>query len=116
MSEYRELPFIMPSVVRDFISRIQFSSIDECWIFGNCKTRPTFYIDGVGYVATRISYKIFKGVDNPRMMMCHKCDNPPCVNPHHLYPGSARENNDDQIRRNRTPILRAKMFAAKEQR
>lgn len=37
----------------------------------------------------------------PGMYACHKCDNPPCVNPDHLYEGSPQDNVDDAVRRDR---------------
>jgi hypothetical protein len=35
----------------------------------------------------------------PRYLACHHCDNPPCVNPDHLYWGSPGSNADDRTKR-----------------
>lgn len=35
------------------------------------------------------------------MIICHKCDNPPCCNPLHLYAGSHSDNANDRTERNR---------------
>lgn len=35
---------------------------------------------------------------------CHHCDNPPCVNPAHLYVGTAAQNTQDALRRGRSAI------------
>jgi hypothetical protein len=42
--------------------------------------------------------------------ICHTCDNPPCVNPAHLYSGSMKENSEDMVSRDRS--ARAKLTQA----
>ena len=34
-------------------------------------------------------------------LVCHRCDNPPCVNPDHLYIGTSKQNTRDCIKKNR---------------
>lgn len=52
--------------------------------------------------ANRIAFMAFNGPMIPDgMQACHKCDNPACVNPNHLWLGTMKENNDDKIRKGR---------------
>lgn len=52
--------------------------------------------------AHRASYQIYVGDIPPGMMVCHTCDNPRCVNPSHLFLGTATDNNSDRQRKGRT--------------
>jgi hypothetical protein len=38
---------------------------------------------------------------SPAFLACHTCDNPPCCNWHHLYVGTAKDNAQDAVRRER---------------
>jgi hypothetical protein len=52
--------------------------------------------------AHRFSWAFHSLSDIPKgMMVCHSCDNPKCVNPGHLWLGSAAENHDDMVAKGR---------------
>lgn len=61
-------------------------------------------VDGrkVSLRATRVSLELALGRPlAPGLYACHTCDNPPCVNPVHLYEGTATRNMRDAVERRR---------------
>lgn len=63
------------------------------WFYDNAKRAPR--------LAHRVSWEIANGPIGDGLHVLHHCDNPPCVNPAHLYLGSDAENSRDRISRGR---------------
>ena len=66
-----------------------------------------FRIGSKNFVASRASWIIFKG-EIPKndssyktLFVCHKCDNPRCVNPDHLFLGDHQANVEDKMQKKR---------------
>lgn len=80
-------------------------SDDGCWNWKRSKDK-----NGYGYIkrkgirtqkAHRAAYEIFNGVINEGLLVCHKCDNPSCVNPDHLFLGTDIDNVNDRSSKGR---------------
>lgn len=81
-----------------------FNKSDNCWIWNKSKDSfgyGLFYIGGTYYRAHRYSYELFIGKIPEGKIIMHTCDNPPCINPDHLVPGTLEENNKDKAAKGR---------------
>lgn len=75
-----------------------------CWSWLGGKNRQgygKFSVGGSTKMAHRVSYEIYYKKIPEGMMVCHKCDNPECTNPEHLFLGNAAENMRDKIQKGR---------------
>lgn len=76
----------------------------ECWLwqasisngYGNLTYKNK------SYIASRVSYQLYIGEIKSNMFVCHKCDNPLCVNPNHLFLGSPTDNVKDMMSKQRS--------------
>lgn len=73
---------------------------DDCWYYLGYKNPRHGYGRYNGISVHRLSYEIHKGPIGD-LLVCHKCDNPPCINPDHLFLGTVKDNFDDMRRKGR---------------
>lgn len=103
MARIRTAPIqVTDELIELFEDRVDRSGTCHIWTGARDK-------DGYGFMkhkkkqrrAHRIAFTIENGPIPEGQLVLHKCDNPPCVNPEHLFLGLVQDNSDDMVNKNR---------------
>lgn len=105
-------PFHSASVAERFWVKVDRRAPDECWPWlggrgstGNAYGRFS-QSHGVPRPAHQVAWEIANNAPFPAGKLgCHSCDNPSCVNPAHIWPGTQSENVRDCVAKGRNHDL-----------
>ncbi len=102
-----------PLAVRFWLKVVRLG-LDECWVWQGSRIPGSKRAGRQGYgvlaagsprraslYAHRVSWEMHHGSIPQGLLVLHRCDNPPCVNPAHLYLGTHAENMADMVARGR---------------
>jgi len=86
-----------------FWGQVRVLNSETCWPWTGLKNKRgygRFFFKNTDFVTHRISYFLSFG-SLPPLLVCHKCDNPRCVNPEHLFLATSPENTYDRNKKQR---------------
>ena len=103
---------ILPAFVAKFFQQVTYPDgvLTGCWLwngtrlsagYGSVCIRRDTDAAARSSLAHRFSYEFFFGPLPKGSVIAHRCDNPPCCNPHHLFCGTARDNIVDKMLKGR---------------
>lgn len=81
---------------------------ENCWIWSAATDTNGYGVFWYGdrtYLAHQFAYRLTTGVIADGVVLRHSCDNPPCVRPEHLLPGTHKDNVADRVDRRRSATL-----------
>jgi len=100
--------YFIPSIHERFWNKIEYSA--DCWKWIGCIGTPGYGVLIVRAPKTRkrillhahrISWFLHHHRDPKEMYVLHRCDNPSCVNPEHLFLGTHLDNIADMVKKGR---------------
>ena len=94
----------MKTVDERFFGRINIQGDDDCWLWEGAKCKDDYGQIRINHKDKRVHRLMWEMVNGPipdGYFICHHCDNPPCVNPKHLFLATPKQNSQDCVSKNR---------------
>lgn len=90
---------------RRFLGSFNKGRRNSCWVWTGSRVNGKYgkiYFMGRTHLATHVAWFFEHGKFPERGdHVCHSCDNPPCVNPNHLWLGTGSANQNDSVKKGR---------------
>jgi len=99
----KPIPKMSLRQIEHFWDRVNQKGSDECWDWIAYCLKSGYgwlRINNINYLAHRVAYHLTYG--GLSQHLCHKCDNPSCCNPNHLFEGSHKNNAEDMVAKGRS--------------
>ena len=109
---WRGIPMDLPIRIegpleKRFWAKVDKRGPDECWEWQGWRNKTNYgHISRGGHRGRQpgthiVSWEIHNGPISDGLWVLHKCDNPPCCNPAHLFLGTRQDNVDDMVSKGR---------------
>ena len=92
---------ISQKYIERFWEKVEQTGKTQCWRWKGFKNKQGYGRMGIAASvcvnAHRISWVIHNGEIPEGKFVCHRCDNPECTNPEHLFLGTRQDNINDMM-------------------